>query len=172
MNKAWWTEEEYKQRIATAAGRGDPSRQQIEKGEYGRALLSGVTDPSTPQRQTTLIVDPPNGLLPPLTTEGKRRALEMRSGGRSRRVARLRLAHGLRQLGPLRHARHALVDDALSLQRRVQDLAGAARRRTGSRDDRHAHHLHGGRPPLQSVQSTTWAIRAAAGEGNTLVVDH
>ena len=80
MNKAWWTEEEYKQRLATAAGRGDPSRQQIEKGEYGRALLSGVTDPSTPQRQTTLIVDPPNGLLPPLTPEGKRRALEMRSG--------------------------------------------------------------------------------------------
>ena len=64
MNKAWWTEEEYKQRIATASGRGDLSRQQIEKGEYGRALLSGVTDPSTPQRQTTLIVDPPNGFLP------------------------------------------------------------------------------------------------------------
>src|SRR5205814_8873385 len=34
----------------------------------------------TPQRQTTLIVDPPNGLLPPLTPEGKRLALEMRSG--------------------------------------------------------------------------------------------
>jgi hypothetical protein len=80
MNKAFWTEEEFKQRIATAAGRGDPGRQLIEKGEYGRALLSGVTDPSTPQRQTTLIVDPPNGLLPALTAEGKRRALEMRSG--------------------------------------------------------------------------------------------
>ena len=80
MNKAWWTDEEYKQRIAAASGRGDPGRQAIEKGEYGRALLSGVTDPSTPQRQTTLIVDPPNGLLPALTPEGKRRALEMRSG--------------------------------------------------------------------------------------------
>jgi hypothetical protein len=80
MNKAWWTEEEYKQRIATAAGRGDPGRDLIEKGEYGRALLTGVTDPSTPQRQTTLIVDPPNGLLPALTPEGKRRALEMHSG--------------------------------------------------------------------------------------------
>src|SRR5881296_1664713 len=57
-NKAWWTEEEYKQRIVAAAGRGDLGRQLIEKGEYGRALLSGVTDPSTPQRQTTLIVDP------------------------------------------------------------------------------------------------------------------
>ena len=80
MNKAWWTEEEHKQRIAAASGRGDPGRQLIEKGEYGRALLSGVTDPSTPQRQTTLIVDPPTGLLPALTPEGKRRALEMRSG--------------------------------------------------------------------------------------------
>jgi hypothetical protein len=80
MNKAWWTEEEYKQRIATAAGRGDVSRQAAERGEFGRALLSGATDPATPQRQTTLIVDPPNGLLPPLTPEGKRRALEMRSG--------------------------------------------------------------------------------------------
>ena len=80
MNKAFWTEAEFKQRAATAAGRGDPGRQAIEKGEYGRALLSGVTDPSTPQRQTTLIVDPPDGLLPPLTPEGKRRALDMRSG--------------------------------------------------------------------------------------------
>lgn len=80
MNKAWWTEEEYKERIEAAAGRGDRSREAAEKGEYGRALLSGVTDPSTPQRQTTLIVDPPNGLLPALTPEGKRRALEMRSG--------------------------------------------------------------------------------------------
>jgi hypothetical protein len=80
MNKAWWTEAEHKQRIAAAAGRGDLGRQLIEKGEYGRALLSGVTDPSTPQRQTTLIVDPPNGLMPALTPEGKRRALEMRSG--------------------------------------------------------------------------------------------
>jgi hypothetical protein len=80
MSKAWWTEEEHKGRLTAAAGRGDLGRQLIEKGEFGRALLSGVTDPSTPQRQTTLIVDPPSGLLPPLTPEGKKRALEMRSG--------------------------------------------------------------------------------------------
>jgi len=80
MNKAFWTEAEFKQRVDAASGRGDPGRQLIEKGEYGRALLSGVTDPSTPQRQTTLIVDPPNGVMPALTPEGKRRALEMRSG--------------------------------------------------------------------------------------------
>ena len=80
MNKAWWTEEEYKQRVAQAAGRGDRGRQLIAEGNFGAALLSGVTDPATPQRQTTLIVDPLSGLLPALTPEGKKRALQMRSG--------------------------------------------------------------------------------------------
>src|SRR5436190_13654328 len=79
MNKAWWTEEEHKQRIAAAAGRGDLGRELIAKGEFGRALLTGVTDPATPQRQTSLIVDPPTGLLPELTPEAKRRALQMGS---------------------------------------------------------------------------------------------
>ena len=79
MNKKWWTEEEYNQRIAAARGRGDLGRELIEKGEFGRALLSGVTDPATPQRQTNLIVDPPSGLLPDLTPEAKRRALKMGS---------------------------------------------------------------------------------------------
>ena len=79
MNKAWWTEDEHKQRLAAAAGRGDLGRELIAKGEFGRALLTGVTDPATPQRQTSLIVDPPNGLLPDLTPEAKRRALEMGS---------------------------------------------------------------------------------------------
>ena len=80
MNKAWLTDEEYKQRLDIAAGRVDPGRDLIAKGEFGRALLTGVTDPSTPQRQTTLIVDPPSGVLPNLTPEGKKRALQMRSG--------------------------------------------------------------------------------------------
>ena len=79
MNKAWWTEEEYNGRVTAARGRGDLGRQLIAEGNFGRALLAGVTDPATPQRQTTLIVDPPNGQLPALTAEGKRRALEMGS---------------------------------------------------------------------------------------------
>lgn len=78
-NKAWLTDDEYKQRVEAALGRGDAARQLIEQGNYGRALLSGVTDPTFPQRQTSLIVDPPNGRLPELTPEGKRRAAEMRS---------------------------------------------------------------------------------------------
>ena len=78
-SKAWLTDEEYNQRVAAARGRVDQGRALIEQGNYGRALLSGVTDPATPQRQTTLIVDPPNGRLPGLTAEGKRRALDMGS---------------------------------------------------------------------------------------------
>jgi hypothetical protein len=54
--------------------RVDPSRQAAQEGNLGRAMLAGLTDPSIPQRQTNLIVDPPNGLLPALTPEGKRRA--------------------------------------------------------------------------------------------------
>ena len=78
-NKAWLTDEEYKQRLTAAAGRGDRGRQLIAQGNFGAALLSGVTDPATPQRQTNLIVDPPDGKLPALTAEGKRRALQMGS---------------------------------------------------------------------------------------------
>jgi hypothetical protein len=49
----------------------------------------------------------------------------MRSGWSLPASRRPSTRHRLRQLGPLRHARHALVDDAVSLQRRLQDLAGA-----------------------------------------------
>ncbi len=52
----------------------------MAEGDLGRAMRTGTLDPNIPQRQTSLIVDPPNGLLPPLTAEGKRRALAMRSG--------------------------------------------------------------------------------------------
>ena len=79
LNKAWLTDAEYKQAVDTALGRGDRGRQLIQQGNYGQALLSGVTDPTFPQRQTSLIVDPPNGKLPELTEEGKRRSKEMRS---------------------------------------------------------------------------------------------
>jgi hypothetical protein len=79
MSKKWWTEEEYNQRVGAARGRGDLGRKLIEQGEFGKAFIAGATDPATPQRQTNLIVDPPDGMLPPLTPEGKRRALTMGS---------------------------------------------------------------------------------------------
>ncbi|HVY64649.1 MAG TPA: hypothetical protein VHH11_07500 [Gammaproteobacteria bacterium] len=79
MNKKWLTEEEYQARVKAAEERGDPSRKLMEKGDVGGAMRAGAIDPSLPQRQTNLIMDPPDGLLPALTAEGKRRALAMRS---------------------------------------------------------------------------------------------
>ena len=79
MNKKWWTDDEFAQRVAAARGRGDLGRKLIDQGDFGKAFIAGVTDPSTPQRQTSLIVDPPDGMLPALTPEGKRRALSMGS---------------------------------------------------------------------------------------------
>jgi len=77
--KKWLTEEEYNQRVEVANNRVDRSNQLRAEGNIGGAILAGLTDPSIPQRQTNLIVDPPNGLLPALTAEGKRRGLLMGS---------------------------------------------------------------------------------------------
>jgi hypothetical protein len=79
MNKKWLTEEEFNQRVAAAAKQTDRSRDLFKQGDLGGAIQAGVLDPGIPQRQLNLIVDPPNGLLPALTPEGKRRAPLMHS---------------------------------------------------------------------------------------------
>jgi hypothetical protein len=79
---AWLSDDEWKARLAAAdrlAKEGDASAQAIAKGDFGQALQSGVTDPQTPLRQRSTIVDPPNGRLPDLTPEGIRRSDMMRS---------------------------------------------------------------------------------------------
>jgi len=78
-NKAFLTEAEYQERLTAAAGRGDAHAAAIAAGNFGRALQSGVTDPTSIQRQTSLIVDPPNGKLPEMTAEGKRLSALMKS---------------------------------------------------------------------------------------------
>jgi hypothetical protein len=79
LNKKFLTDEEYNQRVAAAGRAGDRGRDLIKQGNFGAALQAGVTDPGIPQRQTNLIVDPPDGQLPALTAEGKKRALAMGS---------------------------------------------------------------------------------------------
>src|SRR5688572_4542243 len=80
MQKAWLTQAQYDALIEQSRNQRDVSRQALAEGDLGRAMRTGTLDPNIPQRQTSLIVDPPNGLLPALTAEGKRRALTMRSG--------------------------------------------------------------------------------------------
>ncbi len=80
VDKAWLTEDEYQARMDQVANRVDRSRQALAEGDLGVSIRTGLTDPSIPQRQTSLIVDPPSGQLPPLTAAGRERALTMRSG--------------------------------------------------------------------------------------------
>ena len=78
-NKAWYTQEEYDAAVAQAEGRVDRSVQALEEGDLGTSIQAGVLDPTNPQRQTSLIVDPPNGLLPELTPWAKEQARLMGS---------------------------------------------------------------------------------------------
>jgi hypothetical protein len=78
-NKAFLTEEEFKARVDAANGRGSRYADAMKKGDLGAAFNAGNTDPTAPQRQTSLIVDPPNGRLPEMTPEGKRLSSLMRS---------------------------------------------------------------------------------------------
>jgi hypothetical protein len=78
-NKLFLTEEEYKAALERAARAPDRFDAAVEEGQVGRAFLAGVTDPTTPQRQTALIFDPPDGKLPELTEEGKRRMAAAKS---------------------------------------------------------------------------------------------
>jgi hypothetical protein len=79
-DKVWLTQQEYDERIERWRNQVDASREALAEGDLGRSIETGAVDPNIPQRQTNLIVDPPSGLLPALTPEGKRRALTMHSG--------------------------------------------------------------------------------------------
>lgn len=76
MDKAWLSDEEYETRMQDHRNTIDRSVQLAQEGDLGGAILAGMMDPSIPQRQTNLIVDPPNGLLPPLTPAARRLARE------------------------------------------------------------------------------------------------
>ncbi len=78
-DKAFLTEQEFRARLDDARDRGDRYAAAIKAGDLGRAFNAGNTDPTTPQRQTSLIVDPPDGRLPAMTDEGRRRSALMRS---------------------------------------------------------------------------------------------
>jgi hypothetical protein len=75
MNKKWLTDEEYDERMEAAGLRVDRTLELLEEGDV-TASYRQRSDPSIPQRQTNLIVDPPNGMLPALTPEAKRMAYE------------------------------------------------------------------------------------------------
>jgi hypothetical protein len=79
FDKKWLTDEEYNQRVQQVENRVDRSVQALAEGDLGTSIRAGLTDPNLAQRQTNLIVDPPSGLLPPLTAQAKQQARLMGS---------------------------------------------------------------------------------------------
>ena len=78
-NKKWLTDEEYNQRMEEYHKRVDPTKQLLKENNVTGAFRAGGRDLNIPQRQTNLIVDPPNGMLPPLTPLAKTLAYKIGS---------------------------------------------------------------------------------------------
>ena len=70
-NKKWLTDAEYAAAMEAYHKRVDPTKQLIKENNITGAFRSGGRDLNIPQRQTNLIFDPPNGMLPPLTPLAK-----------------------------------------------------------------------------------------------------
>jgi hypothetical protein len=78
-NKKWLTDPEYDAAMEEYHKRVDPTADLLKKGDVTGAFRSGGRDLNIPQRQTNLIVDPPNGMLPPLTPLAKTLAYKIGS---------------------------------------------------------------------------------------------
>ncbi len=113
-----------------------------------------------PQRQASLIVDPPNGRMPPLTAEARRRVKPRRA--RFAQTPRPgRLLHRPQPLRPLHHARHRGLDPAGDLQQRQPDRAVAGLRRDRQRDDPRDAHRPARRPAARRLRDQAVARRFA-----------
>ncbi len=79
QHKAFLTQTEYDAMLTAAKKRPDRYAEDVKDGEAARVFRDGVMDDFTPQRQTSLIMDPPDGKLPEMTPEGKRLSSLMKS---------------------------------------------------------------------------------------------
>jgi hypothetical protein len=69
--RAVLNDEEYARRVAQMKGRSDPTGGLRPDGRFG--LAAGWFDYGKPNRQASLVVDPPDGRIPPLTAEAEAR---------------------------------------------------------------------------------------------------
>jgi hypothetical protein len=76
------TDEEFAQRVAQAKRQAEADSQSIATSDtrVGIGPPSYWTERGRPTRQTSLIIDPPNGRLPPLTSEAEKYRKEARGG--------------------------------------------------------------------------------------------
>jgi hypothetical protein len=80
--RAYLTDQEFAQRQAQLARQADADDEQFVADRAPGAVADGTGPPAhwgergKPQRQASLIVDPPNGRMPPMTPDGERRAAD------------------------------------------------------------------------------------------------
>jgi hypothetical protein len=74
--KAYYSDEEYAKLLASGPALGGSYEAEAKADTIGSGHW---TEAGTPLKQTSLIMDPPNGRYPPLTAEGKERQSKMRS---------------------------------------------------------------------------------------------
>jgi len=75
--RAFLTDEEFAERMRTVAARNEAYDREISQSSMGMGHWAEAGQ--VPQRQASLIVDPPNGRLPALTAAGKAKSATMRS---------------------------------------------------------------------------------------------
>jgi hypothetical protein len=75
-NRYWLTDEEFAARQQQLATRGEAYSKELEGEKLGQGHW---VEPGKANRRTSFLIDPPNGRLPPLTEEGKRRQATKRS---------------------------------------------------------------------------------------------
>jgi hypothetical protein len=79
--RAFLTDEEFAERTRSVAARNERYNSEIAQDSMGQGHWAEAGQ--VPQRQASLIVDPPNGRLPELTAAGKAKSQTMRSSWQS-----------------------------------------------------------------------------------------
>ncbi len=75
-NRYWLNDEEWAARQQTLTTRGEAYNKEIGEERLGQGHW---VEPGTANRRTSFLIDPPNGRIPELTEEGKRRQATKRS---------------------------------------------------------------------------------------------
>jgi hypothetical protein len=78
--RVFLTDEEYAKRVKSMTATAERYDAEEKSGKLG---IGHWVEPGTPNRRTSLLIDPPDGRLPEKTEEGKRRSALMRSSYRA-----------------------------------------------------------------------------------------
>jgi hypothetical protein len=133
------TDEEYAQRLAQAEqlAAADNEERAPKDARVGIGPPSYWTERGKPTRQASMIIDPPDGRIPPLTPEAQRRRKEARGGlgDPAEWAGKADSWEDLKSVLPLHHTRRDWLDRSRRVQQWQSDSASAGIRRDPERDD-------------------------------------